>query len=112
MLVRTKYCTAVCVAICAFGLLLLPVVAAPITEREKQDCLVDYKRYCSDYGLGSESLRTCMSHSIWKLSNVCVDALVDAGEMTRAQVGQLRRGTKHPHRATHKRSHRTRTKRQ
>ena len=84
---------------------LLPAVAAPVTEREKQDCLVDYKRYCSDDALESESLRECMSHAIWKLSNVCVDALVDAGEMTRAQVDQLRHGTKHPHRATHKRSH-------
>jgi len=103
--VRTKYCTAVCVAISAFGVLLLPTVAAPVTEREEQDCLVDYKRYCSDYGLESESLSECMSHAIWKLSNVCVDALVDAGVMTRVQVHQLRQGTKHPHRATHKRPH-------
>ena len=100
----TKYYTAY-VAISVFGLLLLPAVAAPVTEREKQDCLVDYKRYCSDFALESESLRECMSHAIWKLSNVCVDALVDAREMTRTQVDQLRRGSKYPHRATHKRSH-------
>jgi len=32
---RTKYCTAVYAGISAFALILLPAVAAPITEREK-----------------------------------------------------------------------------
>jgi len=47
---------------------LLPTVAATvITEREKRDCQADYHRYCSEYGLGSEALRACMSRSIKKI---------------------------------------------
>jgi hypothetical protein len=103
--VRTRYCTALYVAISGFFLILLPAVAATVTEREKQDCRADYQRYCKVYALGSEALRACMSRSIKKLSNMCVAALVDAGEMTRAQAERLRQKTERPHRVTRKRSH-------
>lgn len=109
---RTKYCAAVWVAISAFALILLPAVAATVTEREKQDCRVDYQRYCKVYAVGSEALRACMSRSAKKLSHVCVDALVDAGEMTRAQADKLRQKAKHPKRPTHKRAHKYSHKRE
>jgi hypothetical protein len=98
---RTKYATAVYAAISAFALILLPAVAAPVTERENRDCRGDYQRYCKAYQPGSEALRACMSRSRRKLSNLCVDALVDAGEMTRLQADKLQ----HAQRPTHKRSH-------
>jgi hypothetical protein len=70
---------------------LLPAEAADgITEREKRDCQVDYHKYCSEYGLGSNALRACMSRNIKKVSHVCVAALVDAGEMTKAQADKLK----------------------
>jgi len=84
---------------------------AAVTERVRQDCRTDYQRYCSAYAVGSEALRACMSRSIRKVSNVCVAALVGAGEMTKAQADRLRKkpATKH---TTHKRTHkRTYTKR-
>lgn len=89
-------------------LILLPALTAPVpagavTEREKQDCRADYQRYCKIYAVGSDDLRKCMSRSIRKLSHVCVDALVDAGEMTRAQANARRKS------ATHARSTRTRS---
>lgn len=103
---RTRYCTAAYVAIAAFFLVLFPAMAA-VTERVKQDCRTDYQRYCNAYAVGSEALRACMSRSIKKVSNVCVAALVDAGEMTKAQADRLRKkpaSTKHTtHRHTHKR---------
>jgi hypothetical protein len=110
--VRTRYCTAASVAIAASFLILLPAMAA-VTERVKQDCRTDYQRYCSAYAVGSEALRACMSRSIKKVSKVCVAALVDGGEMTKAQADRLRKkpATKH---TTHKRTHtykRTYTKR-
>jgi hypothetical protein len=104
-MVRTKYCAAVWVAISASALILLPAVAAAVTEREKQDCRADYQRYCKVYAVGSEALRACMSRFAKKLSHVCVDALVDAREMTRAQADKLRQKTEHPKRSTHKRGH-------
>jgi hypothetical protein len=98
------------VAIAASFLILLPAMAA-VTERERQDCRTDYQRYCNAYAVGSEALRACMSRSIKKVSKVCVAALVDAGEMTKAQADRLRKkhATKH---TTHKRTHKgTYTKR-
>ena len=80
-------------AIFACTIFLLPAEAADatgITEREKRDCQADYKNYCSEYGLGTNALRACMSRNIKKISRVCVAALVDAGEMSQAQANKLR----------------------
>jgi hypothetical protein len=95
-----------------FSLILFPTVAAPITERERQDCREDYQRYCRVYALGSKALRACMSHSIRKLSNLCVGALVDAGELTRVQANKLRKKAGHAQRSRHKRPHRRAHKKQ
>ena len=112
MRIRTKYATAVYAAISGFALILLPAVAAATTEREKHDCRADYQRYCKTYALGSEALRACMSRSIRNLSNLCVDALVDAVEMTRVQADKLRKKAEHAQRLTHKRKHRRPHKKQ
>jgi hypothetical protein len=80
-------------AIFACTIFLLPAEAADatgITEREKRDCQADYKNYCSEYGLGTNALRACMSRNIKKISRVCVAALVDAGEMSQDQANKLR----------------------
>jgi hypothetical protein len=98
-----KYATAGA-AIFVFAFILLPAVAAPITEREKRDCRGDYQRYCKAYPLGSEALRACMSRSRKKLSNVCVNALVDAGEMTRAQADKLKQAKRPTSKRSHKRA--------
>ncbi len=72
------------------ALISLPALAGTVTEREKRDCQGDYHAYCGDYGLGTEALRACMSRNIKKVSHACVGALVDAGEMTKAQADKLR----------------------
>jgi hypothetical protein len=99
----TKYGSAAGAAIFAFVLILLPAVAATvITDREKRDCPKDYHAYCGEYGLGTEALRACMSRNIKKVSNACVAALVDAGEISQSQADKLRlkaKTVKHP---THK----------
>lgn len=78
-------------AIFACVLISFPAMAEDgITERQKRDCRGDYRAYCSEYGLGTEALRACMSRNIKKISNMCVAALVDAGEMTQAQAAKLR----------------------
>jgi hypothetical protein len=84
-----KFGTAAGAALFAFVVLLVPALAANITEREKRDCPNDYHKYCGEYGLGSEALRACMSRNIKKLSRVCVAALVDAGELSQAQADKL-----------------------
>jgi hypothetical protein len=88
---RLKYGTAAGAALFAFTLFLLPAEAADgVTAREKRDCQVDYKNYCSEYGLGTNALRACMSRNIKKVSHTCVGALVAAGEMSQAQADKLR----------------------
>ena len=88
---RLKYGTAAGAALFAFTLFLLPAEAADgVTEREKRDCQADYKKYCSEYGLGTNALRACMSRNIKKVSHTCVGALVAAGEMSQAQADKLR----------------------
>jgi hypothetical protein len=92
--------------ICVCTIFLLPAEAADaggVTEREKRDCQVDYKKYCSEYGLGSNALRACMSRNIKKVSHACVGALVAAGEMSQAQADKLR-GKKSTHHPTHKKT--------
>src|SRR5262249_10236652 len=76
-------------AVCA--LVSSSAAAAPMTEREEEDCQADSERYGRISSLGSDVLRTCMSRSIRRLSRPCVEALVEAGEMTGAQADTLRR---------------------
>lgn|SRR3972149_3724750 len=88
---RMTFCAAAGAAIFACLLISFPAMAeGGVTEREKRDCRADYHKYCSEYGLGTNALRACMSRNIKKVSKVCVAALVDAGEMTQAQADKLR----------------------
>jgi hypothetical protein len=104
---KSKYCVlGYAAALCLILLPALtpPVAAGGVTERERQDCRADYQRYCKIYPVGSDELHKCMSRSIRKLSNACVDALVDAGEMTRAQANARHKSSKHKG-STRSRSH-------
>ena len=69
--------------------ILASVIAAdakPITEAEKKHCASAYHKYCGEYGLESAALRNCMSRIGRSLSNACIDALIEAGEVSRAEV--------------------------
>jgi hypothetical protein len=69
--------------------LLLPVSAEAVTERQKRDCKADYNRYCKQYKLGTEALRACMSRNIRKVSSRCIAALVAGGDMTQAEAHKI-----------------------
>jgi hypothetical protein len=101
---RAKYSAGLYAAACA--LVAFPALAVPVTEREREACRADYQRYCRIYPLGSDALHTCMSRAIRRLSRSCVEALVDAGEMTRAQADKLRKKPGHAQRLRHKHPHR------
>lgn len=87
---RVKYMTSV-FAVSTVFLMLLPVAADAVTERQKRDCKADYNRYCKKYAVGSEGLRACMSRSIKKVSNRCISALVAGGDMTQAQANRIKK---------------------
>jgi hypothetical protein len=60
--------------------------AAPITNGEKQSCKDDYKKFCGSYGLETNALRDCMDRVGHSLSHECIEALIDAGEVSRNEV--------------------------
>src|SRR6266511_2118155 len=49
-------------------------------------CANDYHKHCVEYGIETEALRLCMDKAGHGLSKTCVDALVDAGEVSKAEV--------------------------
>ena len=46
-------------------------------------CSSDYQNYCSQHPLGSSALRYCFEANRNSLSQQCINALVDAGEVPR-----------------------------
>jgi hypothetical protein len=57
-----------------------------ITEGEKRFCAEAYHKYCGEYGLESAALRDCMDRNGRALPPNCIDALFDAGEVSRSEV--------------------------
>ena len=70
--------------------------AAPgkITEAEKNFCAEAYRKYCSEYGLESAALRNCMDRNGRSLPHDCVEALIDAGEVSRGEVERSKKSGK------------------
>jgi hypothetical protein len=60
--------------------------AGPVTDEERQYCAYDYRDYCGQDGLGSQLLALCMSQHGKELSPQCIQALIDAGEVTKTEV--------------------------
>jgi len=57
-----------------------------ITEDEKKFCAEAYHKFCGEYGLDSAALRDCMDRNGRALPHGCIEALVDAGEVSRSEV--------------------------
>jgi adenylate kinase len=68
--------------------------AEAVSDRVRRACNQDYMTFCSAHEVGSEGLRQCMRKADKKLSRACVDALVEAGEISAAEV-QRRRAASH-----------------
>ena len=65
-----------------------------ITEAEKNFCAEAYRKYCSEYGLESAALRNCMDRNGRSLPHNCVEALIDAGEVSRGEVERRKKSGK------------------
>lgn len=68
-----------------------PLEAKPVSDAVKVACSVDYKKFCKNYKVGSSKLRQCMRANGRRLSRICVDALVEAGEVKRSEVAKYRK---------------------
>lgn len=82
-----------CLALAA-ALLVATAVAGPAAAADapryskalQKACASDYRRLCGEYGLDTEALRLCMDRKGKSLTRTCVNALVNAGEVSRADV--------------------------
>ena len=57
----------------------------------QQACSADYKKYCGEYGIETAALRNCMDKNGHSLTKTCVRALIDAGEVSQAEVNRRKR---------------------
>jgi hypothetical protein len=83
----------------ALALILCVVCSAPsvawaqagaISKDMQTYCVNDYKKFCGDYGLQSNALNLCMRKAGPSLSPACVNALVQAGKVSQAEVDKLK----------------------
>jgi hypothetical protein len=65
--------------------------APDITQAVSQDCRWDYHNFCSEYGIGSPLLNYCFRNNGAKLSRACVNALIQAGDVSKNYVQARRR---------------------
>lgn len=64
--------------------------AGTITKGMQNNCVNDYKKFCGDYGLQTAALNLCMKKAGPSLSPACVQALVQAGKVTQADVDKIK----------------------
>ena len=57
----------------------------------QQACMADYKKYCGEYGIETAALRTCMNKNGHSLTKTCLNALIDAGEVSQADVDRRKK---------------------
>jgi hypothetical protein len=75
-------------ALALSGAALLAVIpgAGAYSDKVESACRDDYWRLCPGYPVGSASLRLCMESKSKQMSQSCIKALVDAGEVDRRRV--------------------------
>lgn len=54
-------------------------------------CMADYKKHCGEYGIETAALRTCMDKNGHSLTKTCLNALIDAGEVSQAEVDRRKK---------------------
>lgn len=62
--------------------------AAAFSKSVEKACKGDYKRLCPQYKASSPQLRACMEAKSSEISNKCVTALIDSGEVDRKRAGR------------------------
>jgi hypothetical protein len=65
--------------------------APNITQAVSNECRSDYHNFCSEYGIGSPLLNYCFRNNGAKLSRGGVNALIAAGDVSKAYVQARRR---------------------
>jgi hypothetical protein len=74
----------------SIGCLLFTTQAGAVDASVRTACRADYRTYCDQHDPNGSEVRKCMRANSTKLSKGCVDALVAAGEVSRAELARLR----------------------
>lgn len=64
----------------------LAAESGPYSARVRRACKSDYNRFCPGYSLYGTELRRCMQAAGSSISQRCIRALVDAGEVPRSML--------------------------
>jgi hypothetical protein len=73
--------------ILAFSIALLPANASAVINKAVENaCQSEYLTYCFGMAIPSEQLRACFRGHMMQLGSVCLKALVDNNEATKADV--------------------------
>jgi hypothetical protein len=56
----------------------------------KRQCAEDYRRFCSQWGLETRGLESCMRRHGDQLSHRCIKGLIQAGAVSQAEVDRRR----------------------
>ena len=80
--------TAAKLALAFSALALCTSAASAVSTRVQSACAGDYMAYCSQHDPDGPGARKCMRANGLKLSQGCVNALIDAGEVSRAEVAR------------------------
>jgi hypothetical protein len=79
------------VALAVFGVVSAGASSAFATSLKVQmACANDYFAHCSAFSPSSPQVRSCMRAVGARLSKPCISALIDAGEVSRAEVARHR----------------------
>ena len=72
-------------ALGAAGLVMIAASAGAIAHSAavKAACKTDYYKFCPNYKLDTPQMHSCMRSAGGNLSRRCIDALADAGEISR-----------------------------
>lgn len=62
--------------------------AGAVSLSVQRACMSDYFAHCSQHPVGSAAVRSCMSRVGPRLSGRCVNALIAAGEVSKAEVSR------------------------
>lgn len=64
---------------------------AGVAEAGKRKCADDYRRFCSQWGIGTRGLENCMRRHGDQLTHACVRGLIKAGKVSQSYVDSRRR---------------------
>jgi hypothetical protein len=87
-----KFCAHLFIAVVVLTLSVGSATAQHTYSKAVQKaCANDYHSHCGQYGIETEALRLCMDKAGHSLSKTCIDALVDAGEVSKEEVERRKR---------------------